>query len=133
MTTKRLVLNFPANTTGKPLASQLIRGYDVELNILSARVDEGMEGTLFVEIWGSQENIEAGMEFLRDSGIDVRDVISIIEVDADKCVACGACTAACVVGALTMTGDELFYDDDKCLECRLCIRACPVKAISSLV
>lgn len=134
MATKRLVLVFPKETTGKPLASQLIRNFDVEINILKAFIDDDVKGTLLIEVWGKEGNIEEGIEFLIDSGLTVREVISVIDVDRDKCIECGACTAACGVEALTMDDTaSLVYNDTKCLECRLCIRACPVKAISTLI
>ncbi len=132
--TKKLIINFPKEVTGRPIASQLIRKYDLELNILKSYVDEDVRGTMLVEISGSDEHIEKGIEFLREVGTDVREVISVVDVNRDKCVACGACTAACVVGALEMDENwQLVYHPDKCLECTLCIKGCPARAITTLI
>jgi len=50
--------------------------------------------------------------------------------DEDECIDCGACTAICPSGALTMNKqDELQFDKEKCLVCELCIKACPIGVI----
>ncbi|MDO4288513.1 MAG: NIL domain-containing protein [Eubacterium sp.] len=131
---RKMILNFPKETTGKPLASQLIRKFDLEMNILKGFVNEDVKGTLLVELSGTEDHLDQGTAFLRDNGLDVREVISVVDVNRDKCVACGACTAACIVGALEMDDQwQLAYHPDKCLECTLCIKACPVRAITTLV
>ena len=131
---KKIVLNFPKEATGKPIASQLIRDYDLQLNILKAFVDDDVNGTLLFEVSGSEDNIEKGIAFIKKSGVDVKEVVSVIEVDKDRCVDCGACTAACVVGALDMDENWLLtYHPEKCLECALFIKACPVRAIHTLI
>lgn len=131
---KKIVLNFPQESTGKPIASQLIRDYELELNILKAFVDDDVNGTLLFEVSGSEENIAKGIRFIKKNGVDVKEVVSVIEVDKDSCVDCGACTAACVVGALEMDPDwTLTYHAEKCLECGLCLKACPVRAIHTLI
>lgn len=131
---KKIILNFPKETTGKPIAGQLIKEYDLELNILKAFVDDDVNGTLLFEVSGEADNIEKGIAFIKKSGVDVKEVVSVIEVDKCKCVNCGACTAACVVGALEMDKEWcLKYYPDKCLECTLCIKACPTRAIHTLI
>jgi len=49
-----------------------------------------------------------------------------------KCVHCGACTAVCPSGALSIEAPrwELSFEKDKCDICQLCARACPVHAIT---
>ncbi|MEG0377028.1 MAG: NIL domain-containing protein [Eubacterium sp.] len=131
---KKIVLNFPQETTGKPIASQLIKEFDLELNILKAYVDDDVNGTLLFEVTGLEKNIEDGIAFIKKSGVDIKEVVSVIDVDENKCVSCGACTAACVVGALKMDENwQLKFYADKCLECTLCIKACPTRAIHTLI
>lgn len=49
-------------------------------------------------------------------------------VDADLCIACGACVARCPFGALTLE-DTLHVDALRCVGCGVCIPACPVVAL----
>lgn len=134
MMTKKILLSFPQKAAGQPMAMELIKTYHLDFNILKAFIDDNIKGTLLLEIKGQEADIEAGIVYLRQHQIGVRDIESVVEVDPDKCVACGACTAVCAVGALEMTADwSLVHHDDKCLECMLCVKACPMRAIHALI
>ena len=50
-------------------------------------------------------------------------------VNADECVACGACADACPQGAITVD-DVAVIDAGKCVECGACVDECPAGAIS---
>jgi len=51
------------------------------------------------------------------------------KVDADACVACGACEDECPEGAITMD-DVAVVDVAKCTGCGSCVDACPEEAIT---
>ena len=51
---------------------------------------------------------------------------------SEACISCGACEAACPVGAISMGADHMEIDADKCAACGLCQSACLVGAISEL-
>jgi ferredoxin len=131
---KKILLSFPQVATGKPMAMELIKTYHLDFNILKASIDDNIKGTLLLEVNGEEDDIKAGIIFLRENRIGVKDIQSIIEVDEKKCVSCGACTAVCVVNALEMDENwELIHHPDKCLECMLCVKACPTRAIHALI
>ncbi|MGL4606554.1 MAG: NIL domain-containing protein [Eubacteriaceae bacterium] len=132
--TKKVLLSFPQASTGKPMAMELIKTYHLDFNILKAFIDDNVKGTLLLEIKGEENNINEGIVFLRQNQIGVKEIHSIVEVNEDKCVACGACTAVCAVGALEMDKNwNLVHYDDKCLECMLCVKACPSRAIHAII
>ena len=134
MMTKKILLSFPQKSAGQPMAMELIKTYHLDFNILKAFIDDNIKGTLLLEIKGEEADIEAGIVFLRQNQIGVKDIQSVVEVDENKCVSCGACTAVCAVGALEMTVDwSLVHHDDKCLECMLCVKACPMRAIHAVI
>ena len=56
--------------------------------------------------------------------------IAKIEIDKEKCKACGLCQRQCPVGAIE--GEERnvrVINQDKCIKCGTCIAACPFHAI----
>jgi len=56
-----------------------------------------------------------------------------MEIDANKCIACGECIAYCPVGAIKETGGSgvTEIDQEECVECGVCLRSadCPTQAI----
>jgi L-aspartate semialdehyde sulfurtransferase ferredoxin len=126
----KLLLRFPADLAGKPVSSHLIRDFNLDFNILSAHINPGMTGELTIDLSGEDANLDAGVRFLADEGIAVSVLSRTVEWDGEKCTHCGACTAVCPSGALTLNGNaELSFDQDKCLVCELCVSACPLKVI----
>ncbi len=52
------------------------------------------------------------------------------QIDAEECIACGACATACSHGAMTMQGDAPQLDARACAGCGECAVICPVGAIT---
>ena len=53
-----------------------------------------------------------------------------IEIDPDKCKACGLCQRNCPVNAIEGEGRDIRHiNQDKCIKCTTCIRSCPFHAI----
>ena len=53
-------------------------------------------------------------------------------VDAEKCVACGACADICAHDAPNLNEDgKMFVDWNKCYGCGRCLDVCPTKAIAA--
>ena len=53
-----------------------------------------------------------------------------IEIDPNKCKACGLCQKNCPVNAIEGEGRDIRHiNQDKCIKCTTCIRSCPFHAI----
>jgi len=126
----KLLITFPNSTGDKPIVYNLIKKYDLELNIIKASFDFNFQGTLFVEVDGRSEDIAKALEFIESEGVVADFISSTISVDEKECVECGVCTSACQSQALTLTEDQsLLFHNNRCVGCNLCIKVCPSRAI----
>jgi ferredoxin len=131
MARKRIDLSFPPRQSLKPVVYHLVKDYDLVPNILRAQIQPGIEGRMLLEVTGRKEDHEAGLQFLEEQGLSVREAAADICLDEDSCVVCGLCTAVCKPGALGLDADShLSFDKDKCVYCEACVIACPRRAIT---
>ncbi|HEX15555.1 MAG: (Fe-S)-binding protein [Deltaproteobacteria bacterium] len=128
---KKIVLRFTSKTWDKPIVYRLARDYGLEFNILKAIVLPKQESLMVLELAGTEENYHRGVEYLLSRGIKVEPIESDILRDEQRCVHCGACTAVCPTGALSIKRDdmEVVFDPERCVACEQCLRACPVRAM----
>ncbi|MGC8495457.1 MAG: NIL domain-containing protein [Syntrophobacteraceae bacterium] len=131
MAVKRLTLNFPPQLIDQPITYRLARDYDLVVNILRARVTPLEEGRLVVEITGKKKNLDAGLNFLQEIGLEVKPLAQDIRWREERCIECSACTSICPTGALSLIRPEMrvAFLDEKCIACELCIATCPYKAM----
>lgn len=131
MYSKILVLRFPKSVVHKPLVCNLVRDYDLTFNILNAEVLPRKEGILVIELYGERKNFKAGVEFLKSNGVQVKNAGQEVRRIDKKCIHCGACTAVCPTGALSVNRDNLSveFNQEKCSVCELCITACVTRAM----
>jgi L-aspartate semialdehyde sulfurtransferase ferredoxin len=132
MARRRLDLTFPPGKATKPITFHLVQDFHLVPNILRAQIQPGQQGRMLLEVTGKKEEIEAGVAFLGEQGIDVSAAASDIVLDDERCVTCGLCTAVCKPGALKLTdgGETLRFDKDKCVYCEACVTACPRRAVT---
>jgi ferredoxin len=132
MVNVKVGLYFPPDEVTKPIVYALIKEYNLVFNILNASISPGKMGKVVMELSGSDKDIEDGIQYIRNQGIEcILFTDSVIHYD-EKCVHCGACTAVCPSGALSINGNsELKFDNEKCMLCGHCIKACPMRAIVS--
>ena len=54
-----------------------------------------------------------------------------VQRDKIKCTHCGACTAVCPTGALSIQRPRMTvrFNQKKCSVCELCVPACPTRAM----
>lgn len=128
MKTRRYILTFPPRTIEEPLTYHIIKQYDVMINIINARITAGEEGHLVIGMTGLKENIEKSIEYLRSKDIKCVSIKRHLKYKQDLCIHCGACTAVCFSGALTIVKPqwELQFDSEKCTICELCLKSCPL-------
>lgn len=131
MATKRLTLNFPPHLIDQPVTYQLITEHDLKVNILRARITPREWGRLVVELSGSKKNLDAGLKFATDLGVDIKPLAQDVHWHEDKCIECTACISICPTGALEVAREEMrvSFDHEKCIACELCIPACPYDAM----
>ena len=67
---RRVKLTFPQNLIKEPVLFIMAKKYDVMPNIRRARVTDTV-GEMVLEIEGTEENLEKGIQSLRDEGIEV--------------------------------------------------------------
>ncbi len=67
---KRVKLTFPQNLIKEPVLFRMAKTYDVMPNIRRARVTETF-GEMVLELEGTEENLEKGIQSLRDQGVEV--------------------------------------------------------------
>jgi len=130
MAEQRVILKFQSDQLDKPITYKLVKNFDLELNILQAKVTTE-EGKLVLGLTGLEHSIEEGIDWLKSQDVSVEPLATGLDIDKDVCVDCGACTAVCPTGAVHFTDDwTLDYDEEKCILCLACTHACPVKAIT---
>lgn len=134
MQKRKLLLTFPTNLIDKPITYHLVKDYDLELNILRARVTPKEEGRLIVELSGKKDKIHLGEEYLKAVGVGVKPLALDVMYYEDRCIQCTACAAVCRSGAITVNRGEMkiIFEKDKCIACELCVTACPFNAVKIL-
>jgi len=131
---KILILRFPKSEVTKPIVCNLAREYDLTFNILNAAVLPRKEGVMVLELSGTRKDFKEGVAYLKRQGINVQNASQEIRRVSEKCTHCGACTAVCPTGALSVHRPEMtvVFDQKKCSVCELCIPACPPRAMTVL-
>ena len=131
MKKKRIVLYFPTKLIDKPITYHLVKDYNLVFNILQAKIMPNEEGLMVLELSGSKKNFKSGISFLRDQGVRVENASQEVKRNNERCMQCGACTAVCLTGALSIKRPEMSveFDQKKCSICELCVPACPARAM----
>ena len=125
--TKKVILSFSAESTDRPLVYDLIKRFDIQVNILRGSIDYGKSGTLLLELTADEACLDKGIYYLEANQVSVSPVASRISYDKQHCIHCGNCALSCLAQALTIRQPdwELEFDSDKCILCKLCIKSCP--------
>ncbi|MEA3454818.1 MAG: 4Fe-4S binding protein [Candidatus Caldatribacteriota bacterium] len=131
MLSKKVIFTFSPQNVERPVTYQLIKKYDLWVNILQAKFEPRLGGKLVLELKGEDNRIEEGLSFARQIGVGVEFLEQEVLWDEEKCIDCGACISICPTGVLSL--DKVTYklklDYEKCIVCGNCVEACPLQAI----
>jgi ferredoxin len=131
MPTTKIVLRFPPELTDQPVTYKLIKEYDLMVNILRGHITPKEEGMLVLELTGKKKQLNRGMKYLANLGVETQRLSKDIRWLKDRCTHCTACTSLCPVHALWVERDTMMvnFDRDKCIACEMCITVCPYSAM----
>ncbi|MFC1815287.1 NIL domain-containing protein [Thermodesulfobacteriota bacterium] len=135
MITKKLLLYFPECETEKPIVYRLVKDYNLMINIFRAKVTPDEEGYLVLDVTGSEEDIEKGLDYVKTFDVEINETQRGVRWDQEKCTFCGNCIPHCPTTALHFKDRrsmEVNFDSSQCIECLNCIENCPFEACSSL-
>ena len=127
----KALLRFPPSHVARTVTYHLVKDYDLRINILHAQISSNSVGKLVMDIEGSEENLARALGFLKGEGVECELLNGSVAWNEAACVHCGACTAVCPAGCLTMDTESwtLVFDRATCLVCQACVKACPVGAM----
>ncbi len=128
---KRFIIRFKRKTIDKPIVYRLARDYNLIFNILRANVFPRADSMMVLEIEGTDENFNNGIQYLKGMNLDIEPIEQDISRDETRCVHCGVCTSVCAPEALRINREtmKVELDYEKCVACELCVKVCPVKAM----
>jgi ferredoxin len=133
--TKKLLLLFPQCETEKPIVYHLVKDYNLIINIFRAKVTPEEEGYLVLDVTGTEEDIEKGMQYVKTFNVIINETHKGVIWDEDRCTHCGNCLPHCPTDALYIKDRktmQIAFNDKLCVECLSCIDNCPFGACSSI-
>jgi ferredoxin len=132
--TKKLMLFFPRCECEKPIIYHLVKDHNLIVNVFRAKVTPDEEGYLVLDVTGTEEDIQRGMNFVTTFNVSINYTGKGVTLDENRCTHCGHCIPHCPTGSLHIANRatrEVAYSETKCIECLECIRVCPFGACSS--
>ena len=132
--TKKLMLFFPRCECEKPIIYHLVKDHNLIVNVFRAKVTPDEEGYLVLDVTGTEEDIQRGMNFVTTFNVSINYTGKGVILDENRCTHCGHCIPHCPTEALYIANRatrEVAYSETKCIECLACIRVCPFGACSS--
>ena len=112
------MLSFSESTGDKPIIHDLIKRFDICINIIKAEMAPGLAGSMLAEFSAPEGDIAQALEFLAAQGVGTALVTDKIIFREERCVQCGSCALACFSKALS-------FQRENCILCKLCLTACP--------
>lgn len=129
----KMILKFPNKISNTPITYDLIKKFDLRVNILKADINYKLEGYLVFDIDGNSKQVAEALTYLEEVGVDADLITNTIDINRETCVDCGLCTGACTVRALNLNRQDwtLNYTEERCVGCNRCVGACPTRSITN--
>ncbi|MCK5201680.1 MAG: 4Fe-4S binding protein [Spirochaetales bacterium] len=135
METRKLLLTFTKNVVERPIVYNLVKEFDLIINIYRASITAEEEGFMVLDITGPSNMIDAGINFIISEGVKIDDAQKSFRWDQYICTSCGNCLTHCPVNALHINDRNTMkveFDQNLCIDCMGCIPNCPFGACGSL-
>lgn len=128
------IFHFKHDTVDKPIVTQLVRDYNLTVNILQATISPEEEGKMFVTLQGADKDLKAAIAYLEGLSVTVILPSKNVVLYEERCTHCGACVGQCLPKALSVDPDtrKVTFNSEVCIACELCIPSCPYGAIESV-
>lgn len=125
---KKIILNFAKDKVQEKITYNLIKKFDIEINILRADINTHNAGVLLLELEANKNQLDAGISYLKNIGVEITYLFDTLIFNEKECISCGSCTGVCFSEALSIDNDErkLDFNPEKCVACGLCLTACPL-------
>lgn len=134
MITRKLMLYFPKCECEKPIIYHLVKDYGLIVNVFRAKVTPEEEGFLVLDVTGTEQQIQQGIDFVKTFNVTVNFTGKGVTWDSGRCTHCGYCVPYCPTGALKIADAatrQVAYIESECIECLACVRLCPYGACAS--
>lgn len=132
--TKKLMFYFPRCECDKPIIYHLVKDHNLIVNVFRAKVTPEEEGYLVLDVTGTEEAIQGGIDFVKTFNVTVNYSGKGVVRDEEKCNHCGYCLPYCPSDSLKIEDSatrKVVYNESACIECLACIRICPYGACTS--
>jgi len=127
----KLRLRYTSSNVSNPVISDVVLKTGVPINILEAKVSLN-GGEMVVDVPATGKKLDEVRELFEKAGVSAKEIKSVIEIDYEKCISCGACVSPCPVQAIKQNPEwDIELDEGRCIRCLICVNACPVRAIRS--
>jgi ferredoxin len=134
MQKKRVVFTYPQQLVDQPIITRLVKDFDLTINILRARITPKDEGRMVLEIIGKRSSLEAGINYVKEIGVEIQPLAQDVKWHENRCTHCTACISVCPSKALDVDRKtmEVAFNRDRCIACENCIPVCPYQAMEIL-
>jgi len=127
----KLRLFYTRDNVNNPVISNIVLKTRTPISILEAKVSSS-GGEMVVDVPASGKTLDEVRELFQKAGVLAKEIKSVIQIDYDRCMSCGACVSSCPVQAIKQNPQwDVELNKERCILCLICANACPVRAVRS--